>query len=220
MLKNLTSTQYKNFISLFNENEELAIHIIKSKFEIALDLPIKSLLLIKSEWVAKLKSLINDKISLIEILWIINQIDSSNIGNLTKYNIENIYQFFIQYLDFSNKQIKIEWGKGNYDNVEKNLYEHYKKHVLSEDEHEIWKKILSNITKEEYQKYAINSFYEMQNIVLHTNGRQVYISGFKDKIFIVGKYENFIFTISSCYYVEIGEKNGRLKSAIFCLKNW
>ena len=49
----------------------------------------------------------------------------------------------------------------------------------------------------------------MKDIVVSSNGKCTYYSGFVGNIFIVGRYEGDKFGISSCYYVVDGEKPGR-----------
>ena len=129
-------------------------------------------------------------------------------------NIESLIQTIIKDIE-NNFNFNIKWGPGNHKNIAININEHFKKHVLSE-EGKYWFKILDKIDYTSYQKYAIDSFYKMKKVIIHTNGVDVYLSGFYGNIFIIGRYDNNIFGISSCYYVESGEKLGRYKG--LCLQ--
>lgn len=101
-----------------------------------------------------------------------------------------------------------EWGPGNFGDVTINQIEHYNKHILSE-EGEYWKTICPNLTLEWYINYPISNFHKMTNVVVSSNGKYTYYSGFVDNVFIVGRYEGDKFGISPCYYVVDGEKPGR-----------
>lgn len=112
--------------------------------------------------------------------------------------------------NFIQKKIKIEWGPGNHSDITNNIAMHYKKHVLSE-EGKYW----NHISLTEYENYPINHFYDLKDVCVHTNGRRTYLSGFHNNIFIIGRYHNDIFGISSCYYVENSRKPCRYKNLCF-----
>jgi hypothetical protein len=130
--------------------------------------------------------------------------------NITIYNTRDILLFLRDKNKFINKEVDIKWGPGNHGNPIDNVKKHYIKHILS-DEGIYW----NNISLCDYEKFAIDSFYKMERIIVHTNGRNVYLSGFYGNIFIVGRYDGDVFGLSSCYYVENGEKKGRYKGMCF-----
>jgi hypothetical protein len=68
-----------------------------------------------------------------------------------------------------------------------------------------------------YNQYGVGLFYYMRDVIVHTNGRGTYISGFFNNVFIVGRYQDDVFGISSCYHVNSGIKEGRLKDKCFDL---
>lgn len=107
----------------------------------------------------------------------------------------------------------IEWGPGNNGNPHNNMIKHKVKHLL-----ELQELLSSGKHIEEYIKYAVDVFYYMTDVIVHSNGRGSYMSGFFEKMFIVGRYEGEVFGISSCYLVESGIKEGRLKDE--CFRVW
>ena len=125
-------------------------------------------------------------------------------------------QKILLYLWDENK-INIGWWACNHGNVIKNIEEHFIKHVyhVLSCEGVYWKSLLDEISCDSYKKYTIDVFYKMKNVIVHTDGINVYLSGFYDNVFIISRYHDDIFGISSCYYVENGEKNGRYKGICF-----
>lgn len=135
---------------------------------------------------------------------------------INTHNIQQLLDFIRDERKFVRGRIDVGWGPGNYDNPKLNLLHHYRKHILDSDaERERWKDILPILSEESYRDYAINSFYKMQRVVIHSNGKTVYLSGFYENVFIIGRYHEGIFGLSSCYYVELGEKEGRYKD-LYC----
>ena len=163
-----------------------------------------------SELIKLNKIVSNNKLSL-DIT--IKLFEKFNTINITEHNV---YKLFLYSKDIENNfGLNIKWGPGNHKNITDNITNHFKKHVLSE-EGKYWLKILDSLDCKSYEKYAIESFYKMKDIIIHTDGTKVYLSGFYGNVFIIGRYHNNVFGISSCYYVESGEKLGRYKG--FCLK--
>lgn len=157
------------------------------------------------------KLILKNKISLDVIIKLFNKFNTENI---TEYNAAKLL-LYLRDLDRILRS-NIKWGSGNNNDVNQNIINHFKKHVLCPNEGQYWIKILDEMNYNSYEKYAINSFSKMKKVLIHTDGVDVYLSGFHDNIFIVGRYDNDIFTISSCYYVKSGEKLGRYKG--LCLQ--
>lgn len=151
-----------------------------------------------------------NKLSFETIIDIFNVFKTTNI---TEYNVYKLSLYLKDINKFSNLNIK--WGPGNHKDVNNNINEHFNKHVLS-DEGKHWSKILESRNSKSYEQYAIKSFNKMKNIIIHTDGVNVYLSGFYNNIFIIGRYDNNTLGISSCYHVKTGEKSGRYKG--LCLE--
>lgn len=136
------------------------------------------------------------------------------INRLTVYNVKDLLLYTHQSVDLTTGKIHISWGPGNHSSIDENIMEHYNKHVLS-DEGVYWNNILNHMSCESYRDYAVESFYKMKRVIIHSNGKNTYMSGFRENIFVVGRYHEGIFGISSCYYVEGGEKMGRYNDMCF-----
>lgn len=160
---------------------------------------------------------LSQQVSLDTLFKILSKMD---IQRLSKHNLDPVLEFVRHEDEFINRKVNVVWGPGNHNDINTNIEEHYKKHVLS-DEGVYWESLLSNTdcetSCESYKNYAINSFYKMKNVIVHSNGRNAHISGFYGNVFIIGRYHDGVFGISSCYYVENGEKNGRLNNLCFKL---
>lgn len=128
--------------------------------------------------------------------------------SITKHNISDIKLFLRDEELFVNHQLEIKWGPGNHADIATNVSEHYLKH---KDEF-TWNSI------KEYQNYPIKYFYQMKDVCVHSNGVHTYLSGFYNNVFIIGRYHQDIFGISSCYYVESGSKPGRYNNLCFKLQ--
>ena len=185
-----------------------------------------------SELIKLNKIVLNNKLSLELVIKIFDRFKTINI---TEYNVNKL-SLYLRDINKFNK-LNIKWGPGNHKSITNNINEHFNKHVLSE-EGEHWHKILNKmnckstnsanknccildkgnlkVSLKSYEKYAIDSFNKMKNVIIHTDGVNVHLSGFYNNIFIIGRYDNETFGISSCYYVETGEKSGRYKG--LCLK--
>jgi len=206
----LSSPQISQFITYYYQNKQLTEYILSKKLYNILNCSID----LENYDLNKLNLLANN----IPIHQAILLCQTS--ANITKYNANDILKFIHDKENFINKKIKIEWGPGNHKDPKLNLIEHYQKHVLSKEtvpfnELAHWKSLLTDPTCESYGKYAIESFYKMQNVIVHSNGTHVYLSGFYGTVFIIGRYNGDVFGISSCYVVESGEKNGRFKYKCF-----
>jgi hypothetical protein len=134
---------------------------------------------------------------------------------ISMYNVTKLLLFVKDEYRFRNKMIDIKWGPGNNGNRMDNVKKHFIKHVLS-DEGYYWVNILNDISCKEYEQYAINIFYKMKNVIVHSDGVNVYLSGIYGNVFIVGRYDdNGLFGVSSCYYVKDGDKLGRYNDYCF-----
>jgi len=205
LLSKLTVSQLTYFIIIFHQNKSLAEHILFKKLFNILNEHINI------ETYSEIQ--LNKLHSLTNYLSIENAVLLyENSINITKYNAHKLLQFIKDKNKFINKDITIAWGSGNHANVEENISEHYKKHVLSDTENKYWELLLDC---KSYQDYAIESFYKMSNVIVHSNGTNVYLSGFYGNVFIIGRYDKDVFGISSCYYVESGEKYGRKQDFCF-----
>jgi hypothetical protein len=204
LISALTEIHINIFMSLFNHDSDKAVFILVKRMWNLLNLSLDFLkkytkrelqrIYILSEYVS-----IEDLISVITFCY---------LDKVTKYNIKDIIRYLHEYNDFKNGNNIVEWGPGNHDDIETNVVEHYNKHILS-DEGIHWKERLEEINMMAYKNYATTMFKKMDKIVIHSNGKLTYMSGFYDKIFIVGRYDKGVFGISSCYYVPSGEKLGR-----------
>ena len=203
-MSKLTSKQYSNFISQFFINKEQTIHILFKKFNVLFNVnKLKSYRI--SELIKLNKITVKSKLLLDDV---ISLFDKFNIVNITEYNANKL-------LLYLGNKINVKWGPGNHKNITNNINQHFDKHVLSE-EGKYWVKLLDKIDCKSYEQYAIDSFHKMKNVIIHTDGINVYLSGFYNNIFIIGRYHDNIFGISSCYYVKSGEKLGRYKG--LCLQ--
>jgi hypothetical protein len=73
-----------------------------------------------------------------------------------------------------------------------------------------------------YKKFPVEKFYHMKKIILHSNGKEVYLSGFYGNFFIVGRIglSDELFLISSCYYVTDADKKGRYTTMLLDIGEW
>jgi len=212
LLTKLTYTQYYNFLELFNKNKEQAEYILFKKLYKLFDT--NDLDEYKEKELIKLYKITE----IITLTYAIQLFRKINYQNLTVHNAKKLLLFLRDENDFKTNKLNVEWGPGNNNNNSDNIKNHFNKHVLSNDEGTYWKTILSEINYDTYANFAINVFYKMINVIVHTDGTKVYLSGFYGNVFIVGRYHNDTFGISSCYYVENGEKNGRYNGICFELK--
>lgn len=211
LLSKLSELEKQNLLIGFCINQSLTEYIFHSKLYRLFNLSFDFLGKYNNTELLRLHKII-------EYVGIDNTIkicSKAKINNITKYNANLLLLYINNIENFISKKIAINWGPGNYGRYEKNIDEHYKKHILS-DEGMYWSNILSELNCEYYKKYAIDSFYKMKNVIVHSNGKNVYLSGFYGNVFIVGRYDNNqTFGISSCYYVINGEKKGREKDFCF-----
>jgi hypothetical protein len=209
LISKLTSKQYNNFVYQFFNNKEQTIYILSKKLNHLFDSN-KLRLYSNSDLIKINKIVTNSKLSLNVIITLFDKFKRTNI---TEYNVNKLLLYLRDIDKFNNLNIK--WGPGNHKNITKNINQHFNKHILS-DEGKYWVKILDTCNSKSYEQYAIKSFNKMKNIIIHTDGVNVYLSGFYNNIFTIGRYDNDIFGISSCYYVETGQKSGRYKG--LCLE--
>ena len=143
----------------------------------------------------------------------------SNINKLTYDNIDKLFNMYILiYSKMNNKKKRFngfeKWGPGNNGNPEKNLLNHFNKHVLNGDENWIEYLKAKKITLEMYERFAIETSKCMKNRMIHTNGAKVYLSGLFEKVLIIGRLDNnYGLGISSCYI--ISDKNYNRKMNVF-----
>ena len=130
------------------------------------------------------------------------------LDKLTTKNVKDLYKYIRDFNDFYSGTLCVGWGPGNNKYPEVNALQHMRKHYTDPLQH--------NNT---YVQCPIDVFYYMRDVIVHSNGRGTYLSGFYNNTFVVGRYEGDVFGISSCYYVESGIKDGRLKDYCFCMWN-
>jgi hypothetical protein len=211
LINKLTNTQYNNFLELFIKNKNSATYILFKKLYTLFDIP--NLDIYAESELIKLNK-ITKVIPLKSAVDVFGKINSAHI---TVHNVNKLLLYLIDMDDFKNNKINITWGPGNHGNPIDNVEQHFIKHVLS-DESIYWESILGEMNSDAYAQYAIDNFYNMTNVIVHTDGLNVYLSGFHNNIFIIGRYDNNVFGISSCYYVEGGTKPGRY-SGLCCELN-
>lgn len=204
LISPLTIFQQISFRSLFDMNSVCAIYIITKRLYRLLRLPVDILRLYSCNELQRIYMLM-EYTSQDNMLLLLKY---CKLSKITKYNINDLIRIIADHEDITNGVISVKWGKGNYANIETNIKQHYIKHVLSE-EGIYWKQVLPELTEYHYKFYTEKIFKRINKIVIHSNGRYVCLSGFYNNFFVVGKYEEGKFTISSCYYVVNGEKYGR-----------
>jgi hypothetical protein len=206
-------TIYKDKImNLLNHDWKLSMYIIKKKILKLLDLPIVTLIGKTYNELVKIYKIM-DKCN-ISIKDVLTLIENCNLDKVTIYNIKDIIRYLNEYNYLIDGKISINWGPGNNKDIQDNILNHYNKHILSE-EGKNW--ITSNNkTLDWYTNFPLENFTKMEKIVIHTDGKKTYLSGFYGKIFIVGRYCGDKFGISSSYYVPDGEKKGRYANS--CIK--
>jgi hypothetical protein len=210
LISKLTTKQYNNFIYQFFTNKKQTEYILLKKFNNLLECNKLRTYNIK-ELIKMNKIIISSQLSLDVIIKVF---DKFNTNNVTEHNVKNLVLYLRDIDNF--KCVKVKWGPGNHRDINNNIKQHFNKHVLSKDEGKYWVSILDKIDCKSYENYAIQSFQKMTNIIIHTDGVNIHLSGFYNNTFIIGRYHNNIFGISSCYYVNSGEKLGRYKG--LCLK--
>ncbi len=208
LINKLTLQQYNNFLQLFFENKIQTEQLLFKKLFNLFDS--NNLGTYNYKQLIKLNNIANH-VGLEDAIRLFNKI---NYQKINKYNAKNLLLYLNDEDKFKCGKINIDWGPGNHGNINNNIAQHFIKHVLSE-EGEYWKTLLTEINYDNYKKYAIDAFYKMKNVIVHSNGFDVYMSGFYGNIFIIGRYHKWVFGISSCYYVESGEKHGRFNNYCF-----
>lgn len=202
LISKLTNSQYNNFLELFIKNKNSATYILFKKLYSLFDIP-------NLETYTESELLKLNKITkLIPLKSAVDLFENINRTHITERNVTKLLSYLSDINDFKNNKINVKWGPGNHGNVENNIKKHFIKHVQS-DERIYWESILEEINSDSYAQYAIDNFYKMKNVIIHTDGCNVYLSGFHNNIFIIGRYHDNVFGISSCYHVEGGKKPGR-----------
>jgi hypothetical protein len=205
LINNMTKTQYHNFLQSFFKDKELTEYILFKKMFKLFDC--YDLGNYERDQLKKLNDMLKH-VNIYDMTMLFNKI---NYQKINIFNVKNLLLFLRDENDFIGKKIIIGWGPGNYKNIDENIMNHYEKHVLDDEECSYW----GNVDCDSYKQYAIDNFYKMKNVIVHSNGRYVYLSGFYGDVFIVGRYDEGVFGISSCYYVAGGVKNGRYKDYCF-----
>ena len=206
LINKLSQIQYDNFIKLFLINKQQAIFILYKKLNNILNYSFKN------EFSEKELLKFNMILNVLPFDDAIKLFMKVNTNFINTNNATKLLKYIMDENKFIN--MNIGWGPGNHKDVSTNIKEHYFKHVLSDVEKEKWN-LLGINNYETYKNYAISKFYEMKNIIVHTDGNKVYMSGFYGNVFIIGRYHDDTFGISSCYYVESGRKLGREHNACF-----
>jgi len=204
LLQKLTQHQITSLTNLFHTNVTLAQYILSKKFYNTLHLPYLTCPL---HHLSRINSLL-DVISATDLALLLSHIQNPHL--ITFQNYKDILRFIALKTAFESHSYPICWGTGNHTNSSTNVEEHYKKHVLDEEEGVHWRFVKSVA---DYQAFAVNNFYKMKDVYIHSHGKFVYLSGFHGNVFVVGRFDGDVFGISSCYYVETGRKEGREKGS-------
>jgi len=219
LLSSLPPKLVDKFLLLLNSGlEAKATMILSKKLFNLFNLPHNIIKKYTNTELIKISSL-ESIISLSQITLILEYVD---LQSITKHNIVDLYKYVSNIDKFKKGEVPISWGPGNNGCSHLNAVEHYKKHAkynqnnigtIYETEYLEWEKIIED--GELYSDYPITHFYKMRDVIVHTNGRGVYLSGFYGCVFIVGRYNGDTFGISSCYYVKSGRKLGREINKVF-----
>ena len=189
LLRSLTSEYLDAFLRLLvKENEVYFTLILRCK--------LFPLLHLHSAYFAKYNPANLKKIATLSIIIpledVVAVLDVVDIEGVTKCNIRDLSKFVKHTNLFARRQVQINWGPGNNGCARKNAVEHCKKHALynteytNTEEYLEWERILAD--DELYTNYSIKHFYAMRDVIVHSNGRGVYLSGFYFNVFIVGRY--------------------------------
>lgn len=124
----------------------------------------------------------------------------NNINKLTINNVDDLFNLYVLVCTKKFDGFK-RWGPGNHKSSDRNLLNHYKKHVIN-NKNENWSNYISDITLEQYGRFAIDISKHMKNKIIHTNGTNVYLSGTRDKVLVIGRLDkDNNLGISSCYII-------------------
>lgn len=221
---------------LINSNDvQIPLYILKKRIYIMLLIPYKLLSNRTFQEIDKIYKFI--KLANITIHDMTLLLNKCNLDKLTLYNVNDVLKYIKNYDDLISGKTKIEWGPGNHGESDKNVLMHFIKHVITDKtEGELIKNILVNTNLSSnnndntndnnntnnnthdndyytmyqlYKNYPIMNFTKMEKITIHTDGKHTYMSGIVQNMFIVGRYTNDVFGISSCYYLFSGDKIGR-----------
>lgn len=212
MVSSVPKNKLLNLDRLFDFSRDLFEVILRRRLYSLLDIPFELLNDRKISALNKIDSFLrSENITTDDMITVLTKCDLSKV---TTYNISDVVKYLNDQPKWSKNKIK--WGAGNNSDVDSNIQQHYFKHVLS-DEGKFWHK-LGVITLNDYLQYPLDNFGRMKKVLVHSNGVSTYLSGFVDHIFIIGRYDKNDFGISSCYYVESGEKPGRYSDMLFDVK--
>lgn len=192
----------EKFLFVLENNTKAAEWLFQTKTFVLLKISINNFNSLTFKDVKLFAKLLANGITTSEIDYLL-QINT-NINNITTHNVKD----FIWISKNIQNTTEVIWGPGNCDTIQENIESHYKKHVFAPNE--IWE---INSTKE-YEEFAIKHFENVTNKIIHTNGKTVFVSGFYGKYFIIARVDKCFLSISSCYYVESGEKTGRLRGSL------
>jgi len=206
-----------------SDNVQIPLYILKKRIYMIFLIPYKLLSNRSFQEIDKIYKFI--KLANITIHDMILLLNKCNLDKITLYNVNDVLKYIKNYDSLISGKTKIEWGPGNHGESDKNVLMHFIKHVITDKtEGELIKNILvnNNLSSNNndnvndyytmyqlYKNYPIMNFTKMEKITIHTNGKHTYMSGIYQNMFIVGRYTNDVFGISSCYYLFSGDKIGR-----------
>lgn len=217
LLSFLPSDKAESFLLLIVQSPEKILHILRKRLFVLFDRP-ELLERYNCRQLSKIAGL-STIIPLANLATVLEKVD---LCKITKHNVKDLYKFVSNSLDFSEGRVRIVWGPGNNRYSSLNSVKHYRKHSEYDGEESYcleylqWEKMDMN-DYPTYSEYALDSFYKMKDVLVHTNGRGVYLSGFHGNVFIVGRYNGDEYGISSCYYTDTPRKLGRELDAVFSL---
>lgn len=213
LINNLSDVQYNNFRKLLCLNLKQAEYILYKRLNLLFNFDnYSNLSTYSNKQLIKLYK-ISNHIGLENAVYVFNH---ASYDKISVNNVDKLSLYLKDKEQFEKKLIKVNWGPGNNKDIQLNINNHYTKHVLSLDENEYWN-FLNVKDANTYKQFAIDAFYKMTNVIVHTDGRNMYLSGIYKHIFIIGRYDKDVFGISSCYYVNNGEKEGRYAGLCFNL---
>jgi hypothetical protein len=135
---------------------------------------------------------------------LIKLFDNFNYEHITKHNWNSLLSHLKDFdnnlspvrsdvkhrsvLTSDNSSFNVEWGSGDHKSKKENVNAHYTKHILS-SEGDHWVNLISK-DKQSYERYAIDSFNKLKKVLVHTDGKNIYISGFLGNVFTIGRYHD------------------------------
>lgn len=198
LVGNLTDRQRSDLAELIRVKTLLANSIMKKKLCNLIGLPIDLLASYSLRQLNRLSGLV-EACGYESIVCVLPHV---KLEKVTKYNVRDLCRYIRDLNAFKEGCIHVTWGPGNNGSPSENAIRHMRKH-------------LTDAPLGVYIETPVQLFYYMRDVVVHSNGRGTYMSGFYDNLFIVGRYCGDAFGISSCYLVASGHKEGRLKDMCF-----